>query len=114
MILTKDEIKVITDTAPTGEERMRIFDLKSFPGISSNIGMFGHVSVNPGESVGYHVHTEEEELYYILSGEAEYDDNGKKIPISAGTLTYTPAGSGHGMTNTGKEPLCFIALEIKR
>ncbi len=114
MILSKNEIKVITDTKPSGEEVMRILDLKSFPGISENIGMFGHVSVNPGESVGYHIHTEEEELYFILSGEAEYDDNGTKIPISAGTLTYTPAGQGHGLTNTGKEPLCFIALEIKK
>ena len=75
--------------------------------------MFARVTLEPGCSLGYHVHQGNAETYYILSGEGEYNDNGETRIVKAGDVTYTPSGKGHGMENKGSEDLVFIALIIK-
>lgn len=71
---------------------------------------FAHTTVLPGHGIGYHVHNGDMEIYYILKGSAEYNDNGAMTTISAGDVTFTPSGSGHGLVCTGTEPLEIIAL----
>ena len=72
--------------------------------------MFARVIIPAGCSLGYHEHHGESETYYILSGEGEYNDNGKTVSVKAGDVTFTPDGCGHGMENHGKEDLVFVAL----
>ncbi len=72
--------------------------------------VFAHTSLNPGCSIGYHVHNGESETYYIVSGSGEFNDNGAVAPILTGDVTYTPSGEGHGIKNTGSVPLEIIAL----
>lgn len=72
--------------------------------------MFARVIIPAGSSLGYHEHHGESETYYILSGEGQYNDNGKVVTVSAGDVTFTPDGCGHGMENNGNEDLIFIAL----
>ena len=77
-------------------------------------GLFARVTIPPGSSCGYHRHEGDAETYVILSGEAEYNDNGAVRTVRAGDVTYTPDGASHGMDNTrGSEPLVFIALILK-
>lgn len=64
-------------------------------------------------SLGYHEHHGESETYYILTGEGNYDDNGRIRPVKAGDVTFTPDGCGHALTNTGDTDLVFMALIIK-
>lgn len=71
---------------------------------------FAHNTLEPGCSIGYHVHHNEAEAYYIYSGTGEFNDNGKITTVTAGDVTYTGAGEGHGLKNIGDEPLEFIAL----
>lgn len=71
---------------------------------------FAHTTVNPGSGIGYHVHNGDTEIYYVVSGCAEYNDNGTISMIEAGDVTITPSGTGHGIKNTGSEPLEIIAL----
>lgn len=72
--------------------------------------LFAHGTIEVGSSLGYHVHENESETFYILQGTAEYDDNGTKFVVQAGDVTFTAAGEGHGMKNIGQEPLEYIAL----
>ncbi len=72
--------------------------------------VFAHTTIQPGCSIGYHVHTGESETYYILNGTAEFNDNGTVTTLQAGDVTFTPAGQGHGIKNIGAEPLDLIAL----
>ena len=72
--------------------------------------VFAHTTVWPGCSLGYHVHANESETYYILSGTGEFNDNGELKTVQAGDVTFTPAGEGHGIKNTGSEPMDLIAL----
>ena len=76
--------------------------------------LYARVTIPPGSSCGSHRHTGKCETYFIISGEAEYTDNGVTRTVRAGDVTFTPDGSAHGMDNTkGSVPLVFIALILK-
>lgn len=72
--------------------------------------LFNEIVLEQGCGVGYHVHEGDGELYVILSGEAEYNDNGTITPVKAGDVTITYPGEGHAITNNSDEPCYFIAL----
>ncbi len=71
---------------------------------------FAHTTILPGHSIGFHIHDRESETYYIYSGEAEFNDDGIIKKVSAGDVTLTPPGHGHGIKNIGNVPLEIIAL----
>lgn len=72
--------------------------------------VFAHTTVYPESSIGYHIHQKESETYYILSGTARYNDNGTIRTVTAGDVTFTGAGEGHGIEAVGPEPVEMIAL----
>ncbi|MBO4392797.1 MAG: cupin domain-containing protein [Spirochaetales bacterium] len=74
--------------------------------------VFAHTTVAPHSGIGYHIHNGDTEIYYVLSGKADYNDNGTWTTIEAGDVTFTPNGCGHGINNTSDEPLDIIALII--
>ncbi|MBQ5746594.1 MAG: cupin domain-containing protein, partial [Clostridia bacterium] len=71
------------------------------------------IKLKVGEKVNFHMHVGECELYYIISGKAIYNDNGEKVTLEVGDVTYTPSDEGHGIENAGDTPLEFIALIVK-
>jgi mannose-6-phosphate isomerase-like protein (cupin superfamily) len=53
---------------------------------------------NPG-----HIHTECEEVIFILSGKGEIKIGQEVFPMKPGDAIYLPTGVGHLIRNTGKE-----------
>ena len=83
--------------------------------LGTKCGLYARVTIPAGSVLGYHEHHGNGESYFVLSGEAVYDDNGVKRTIKAGDSTWTPDGSGHGVDNTqGKEPIVFMALIVNK
>lgn len=80
--------------------------------LNGKCGLYAWVTIQPGSSLGYHEHKNESETYYILSGTAEYNDNGTTRTVKAGDVTYTPDGCGHALKPIGNEPVVFMALII--
>lgn len=72
--------------------------------------MFGTIVLEPGCSIGYHVHESDSELFYILKGKAAYNDNGVETTVEAGDVTYCPAGTGHSIACLGEEAVELVAL----
>lgn len=72
--------------------------------------LFSHITVEPGNEFGYHVHNGESEIYYVLAGKGEYNDNGNTVIIEKGDVTFTRSGEGHGVKSIGDEPLEVAAL----
>lgn len=65
----------------------------------------------PGTSVGFHVHKETEEVYFILSGRGTYIDNeGVRHQVKAGDAAFCYRGESHGLENDSADPLCFAAV----
>ena len=72
--------------------------------------LFSRIALPAGASIGYHIHENEEEFFYVLSGCGEMDDNGVPVPLKAGDATVTRSGEGHALRNTGVEPLEVLAV----
>lgn len=72
--------------------------------------VFAHTTVYPGAGLGYHIHENESETYYILSGTGRFNDNGTIITVTGGDVTFTGAGEGHSIEAIGEEPVEMIAL----
>ena len=45
--------------------------------------LFAKITLNPGCSIGYHLHDKDAELFYIIKGTAEYNDNGEIRTVTA-------------------------------
>ena len=74
--------------------------------------LFAKITLNPGCSIGYHVHEKDAELFYILTGTAEYNDNGEMRTVSAGDVTICPAGTGHGIANRTDGVVELVAVIV--
>ena len=74
--------------------------------------LFGRITLNPGCSIGYHIHETDSELFYILRGTGVYSDNGELRTVTAGDVTICPAGTGHGIANESDELLELVAVIV--
>ena len=112
-MVRKNEMKQVErKPAPfNGVGEITVRSLLNGPEEMSHKGrVFAHTTVHPGSAIGYHVHTGDSETYYILSGTGRYNDNGEITTVTAGDVTYTPPGQGHGIEAIGDEPVEMIAL----
>ena len=74
--------------------------------------LFGKIVLKKSCGIGYHVHENESELFYILKGTAIYSDNGEEKTVSAGDVTITPPGTGHSIKNENDETVELVALIV--
>ena len=96
-----------------GTGRMKLEKILGEAELKDKCGLFARVTLHPGDVLGFHEHHGNSECYFILSGEGEYDDNGTVRRVKAGDVTWTPDGSGHGLSNAGgAADLVFIALIV--
>ena len=67
-------------------------------------------TLEKGTSIGLHRHETDCEVYYVLSGVAHVELDGKEEIVKAGQAHYCPKGSAHTVCNRGDEPLIFFAV----
>ncbi|MDI3383849.1 cupin domain-containing protein [Xenophilus aerolatus] len=67
------------------------------------------LTLQPGDSIGYHKHITNEDTYVIVSGTGTFKDkDGKDVPVKPGDVTIVRKGESHGLANTGSVPLVFV------
>ena len=81
--------------------------------MKANNRLFARMRLAPGTSIGFHRHEDEEEVFYIIRGEAEADDDGVKTRLLPGDTILTGGGAGHSIKSVGREPLEIIAVISK-
>ncbi len=74
--------------------------------------LFARITLKPGCGIGYHVHEQDSEIFYIMKGTAEYNDNGTITTVTAGDVTVCPAGTGHSVANKTDEIVELIAVIV--
>ena len=68
----------------------------------------GYVVLEPnGGQVPWH-NQEQEEVYFVVSGEGEMCLGEERQPIQAGQCVQIPPGVFHQLTNTGSEPMRML------
>lgn len=68
------------------------------------------IRLEPGCSIGEHVHENEEEIFYVISGVADYYDNGEWVKLNVGDSCICKDGESHSIANRGDETLLILAL----
>ena len=72
--------------------------------------LIGTIDLEPGSSIGTHVHENEEEVFFVIWGEAVYDDNGVTGILREGDSCVCLGGQHHSLANRGTEPLRVFAV----
>ena len=71
----------------------------------------GWLTLPPGASIGSHGHTDNEDVYIIISGKGIFTDStGKEYEVGPGDITIARPGQKHGLKNSGDESLVFLDL----
>ena len=74
--------------------------------------LFANITLNPGCSIGFHIHENESELFYVMKGDVLYNDNGTECVLGAGDVMVCPAGTGHGIACHGEEAAEVCAVIV--
>jgi quercetin dioxygenase-like cupin family protein len=64
----------------------------------------------PGVSIPLHLHRNEDETFYVVSGEVDFQINGEIMRGSAGTTVYLPRNAPHSFTVVGSEPAKMLMM----
>lgn len=66
----------------------------------------------PGASIGFHTHTENQEIIYALEGEGTVvDENGCTVEVlEPGQAHYCAKGASHSLVNKSDKDLIFFAV----
>jgi len=78
----------------------------------ANCRLFARITLNQGCSIGYHAHNDEEEVYYILSGQGVVNDNGTIYTVNPGDSVLTGNGASHSIENQCAEPMEMVAVVL--
>ena len=78
--------------------------------MKSTCRMFAKITLDPGCSIGKHDHQGEEEIFYILSGEALAYDNGETVILKPGDSIICRSGEEHAMSCYGDVPVEYLAV----
>lgn len=70
------------------------------------------ITLEPGCSIGEHVHDNEEEVFYIIEGTASYNDNGKNETLNKGDSCICYSGQKHSIANKADQGTLIIAAII--
>jgi mannose-6-phosphate isomerase-like protein (cupin superfamily) len=66
----------------------------------------------PGQGVPLHVHSRDDEVYYILEGRLEMQCGQRAFTAEAGAMVVIPRGIPHAFHNPAKTPIRFLNLFI--
>lgn len=74
--------------------------------------LFSRITLDPGCSIGPHIHEGDSEIFFVECGRAAYLDMDEWVEAGAGDVLICPAGTGHSIRNIGTEKVDLIALIV--
>ena len=74
--------------------------------------LVARMTIPVGGSIGKHVHGPDAEIYIIVSGVAQIDDNGTLCTLNAGDAVFNGGGEYHSCKNAGDTPLEILGVVI--
>ena len=93
-----------------GKGTLKLFHILEKDELSGKGRLCTREIIPPGNSVGYHKHEGDFELYYVLEGEGLVNDNGFETTIRKGDMVRTGHGESHAIKNVGDRDLDLITL----
>ncbi|MCM1364033.1 MAG: cupin domain-containing protein [Faecalibacterium sp.] len=104
MIKRSDEmVSTVKVNMRGGDGQAVVTDILNKDEYNGHARLIGKILLEPGCSIGVHVHENEEEVFYIIEGTATYDDNGKIETLNAGDSCVCLGGQSHSIANRSEE-----------
>ena len=103
MIKSPDNMRKAQVEGPRGGEGIVEFTyILETEEMADSCTMFARLYLHPGASVGEHSHTEDAEVYYILTGTIK--------TVGPGDVIYTGDGAYHSIRNVGEQTAEMLAV----
>ena len=94
-----------------GQGSIKFNELLPVELLQSKGRLFSAITIEKGCSIGFHIHEDEIEVYYVIEGNLTYNENNEReYIIRKGDCVYNRSGAGHGVRNDSKEKAVLIAL----
>ncbi len=82
--------------------------------VSATGGEFSFQSFAPGTETGFlHTHKNHEELYFFLSGNGEFQVDGKVFAVGEGSVVRVAPDGKRSVRNNGTEPLVMLCVQYR-
>lgn len=111
MIKRKNELRRVVGPVAGGKGEIARELIIEGEELQNKAKVFSKLTVPVGASVGMHEHTEDFEVYYILSGKGKVLDGEDIVEVEAGDVVYA-IDTKHYIENLGDEELVFLAVVI--
>jgi len=113
MIKKKSEIQgKVTTNLRGGKGDITMFHFLTEQEVRGAGRLFAKFVVEPGNSIGAHMHEGEMEAFYVLKGKGLVLDDGAEVILEAGDCHICPDGHTHSIKNIGEDSLEFIAIVL--
>jgi len=108
MIIDRPDQRQEVHDAHGGRGSLSIYGF--FEGTTHPAIRFTDFIIEPGASLGYHQHTETEEIVYVVSGQLEAFHDGTCRVLAPGEAVLMRARQPHAYRNCGDEDLHVLAF----
>lgn len=78
--------------------------------IMINCKLYARITILPNSSIGVHVHNNDEEMVYVISGQGLAYINGEYLKIKTGQTHYAKRGQSHSIINNSSDNLVILAV----
>jgi quercetin dioxygenase-like cupin family protein len=113
---------VATRSWPEAEDYMSAKAIVRMPGEGRQVQLAGHPmaflvtgtdtrhtsmfewTIPPGFATGLHVHRVQEETFYVLEGECQWQVGERMVRATPGTYVFLPPGTPHNIANDSDRP----------
>ncbi len=111
MLRKKDEMIIeLRERMRGGIGEIQIRNLFQQGDLKGKSRLFAEITIPVGGSIGYHQHEQEEEIFYLISGQGRVKDGEEWKEMNVGDALVTGGGAGHAVENTGNHPLVIMAV----
>lgn len=94
----------------SGTGKIKMYHLLEENELMGKAKMCTRLIVEPGCSIGSHSHNPEAEIYYVIKGELEMNDNGVSCQMHEGDIMITGNGAMHGLNNKSHKTAEVFAI----
>jgi len=114
MIRRKGEYEVtFREEMRGGKGTVRIEHFWKRDELRSPTRLCARLILEPGCSIGFHEHVNEEEVFIVARGRGRVIDGDATVEVTEGDTILTGGGAGHAVEAIGDEPLELIAFIVQ-
>lgn len=107
MTILKQSSEGVTHENMKGGSDKATFYYDPIPDDDGAITMSSCIELEPGASIGFHEHSDDEEVYAIISGKGLFTDGTTEMEVNPGDILLTRRGMPHSLKTLEILTWCF-------